>query len=349
VNAAHPAVDFLTDRVAVVMQDRPVVPLSSWLADVIRICAENGKGLQLITPGASRLTTALHAALDGPDTRWVVNTPDGHHDGRSGRPLGWTGDAFAPLDPPTLAPHFTNGSPPPAWHLTITLQVRHRVSEHVLLGGALGQLIARLTGQPPVGWGTAEPATQPWDRQGLTELCRERAPRRTWLCAVGAAARDDQAVVSGPVLATMVVSRPPDSVVETIRCTAVHTGELEAEALTQAVRELAAGYDIRQLLVQQAPGQADTTRASYWTGPATPLALLAGPEAIAGRPESDVADIGALMTARLGDKARAAYWYVLHAYGEDPAQAWSRLEQVVAHLNTPWLKADTPRSWGMPE
>jgi hypothetical protein len=349
VTAAHPAVDFLTDRVAVVMQDRPVVPLSSWLADVIRICAENGKGLQLITPGASRLTTALHTALDGPDTRWVVHTPDGHHDGHSGRPLGWTGAAFEPLDPPTLAPHFTTGPPPPAWHVTISLQVRHRASEGLVLGGALEQLITRITGHPPAGWGTAEPATQRWDRQSLTSLCRERAPRRTWLCVVGAASGGDGALVGGPVLATTVVSRPPESVLETIRCTAVAAEPLEAGALTPVVEELVAGYELRQLLVQQAPGQADVTHASHWTGLTTPLALLAGPEAIAGRAEKDLTGIGALATRRLGDRSRAAYWYELHTYGEDPAQGWSRLEQVVAHLSAPWLRSDTPRQWGDPE
>jgi hypothetical protein len=349
VTAAHPAVDFLTDRVAVVMQDRPVVPLSSWLADVIRICADNDKGLQLITPATSRLTTALSAALDGPDTRWVVHTPDGHHDGHSGRPLGWSGDAFRPVDPPTLAPHFADGPPPPAWHLTVTVQVRHRASAGLMLGGALEHLVTGLTGRPPAGWGTAEPATQLWDRQSLTGLCRERAPRRTWLCAVGAASAGGNAVVDGPVLATMVVSRPSGSVLETIRCTAVNSEAVQADALTPTVRELAAGYDVRQLLVQQAPGQADTTRASYWTGLSTPLALLAGPEVIAARPERDVAGIGALTATRLGDRSRSAYWYVLHTHGEDPAQAWSRLEQVVAHLSVPGLGADTPRRWGQPE
>ncbi|GGQ71325.1 DUF6177 family protein [Couchioplanes azureus] len=335
--AAHPAVDFLTDRVAVVMQDRPVVALSSWLADVIRICADNGKGLQLVTPVTSRLTTALYAALDGPDTRWVVHTPDGHHDGMSGRPLGWNGAAFVPSDPPGLSPHFTNGPAAPAWHLTLTMQIRHPASERLVLGGALDDLFVLLTGRPPAGWGTAEPATQPWDRTALTGLCRERAPRRTWLCAVGD---------SAPALATMVVSRPAESVLETIRCTLVYAEPLEADALTEAARSLSAGYDIRQALVQQAPGQADTTHASHWTGLSTPLALLAGPEAIAGRSPDDLRSIGGLDAARLDS---GAYWYALHSYGEDPAQGWNRLEQVVAHLSIPSLTPQTPRSWGQPE
>ncbi|OJF14940.1 DUF6177 family protein [Couchioplanes caeruleus] len=334
---AHPAVDVLTDRVAVVMQDRPVVALGSWLADVIRICADNGKGLQLVTPAATRLTTALYAALDGPDTRWVVHTPDGHHDGQSGRPLGWNGAAFVPVDPPALSPRFTDGPAAPAWHLTVTLQVRHPVSARLLLGGAMEDLFVQLTGRPPAGWGTAEPATQPWDRHTLTDLCRERAPRRTWLCAVGTGA---------PALATMVVSRPAESVLETIRCTVVRGEPLEADALTDAGRGLAAAYDVRQMLVQQAPGQADTTHASHWTGLGAPLALLAGAEAVAGRRGEDLRSVGAISASRLGS---GAYWYALHSYGEDPAQAWSRLEQVIAHLSIPSLSAQTPRRWGQPE
>ncbi|MEV6602407.1 DUF6177 family protein [Actinoplanes sp. NPDC051346] len=181
-------------------------------------------------------------------------------DGQSGRPLGWDGAAFVPLDPSGLAPHFTNGPQAPAWHLTITLQVRHPVSERLLLGGALEELFTQLTERPPAGWGTAEPATQPWDRHTLTDLCRERAPRRTWLCAVGDGA---------PALAAMVISRPGESVLETIRCTVVYTEPVEAHALTDTARNLSAAYDIRQLLVQQAPGQTDTTHASHWTGLST--------------------------------------------------------------------------------
>src|SRR4029450_13771056 len=52
VAAGHPAVDVLSDRVAVVLQDRPVVPLTAWLADAARTCAEAGRGLQGGAPPA---------------------------------------------------------------------------------------------------------------------------------------------------------------------------------------------------------------------------------------------------------------------------------------------------------
>ncbi len=339
--AAHPAVDFRTDRVAVVMQDRPVVPLSSWLADVIRICAANGKGLQLVTPAASRLTTALHQAFTGPDSRWVADGPGGHHDGHTGRRLGWTGDMFAPLDPAALAPAFTGGPPAPAWHHGITVQLRHRPVASLTLGGALEQLVTALTGAPPAGWGTAEPATQPWSRASVTELCRARAPRRTWICAVSSPSA--AGLVDGPVLATMVVSRTDSWVLETIRCTAVHSEPLPAGALLPVLAAL--GDDVRQALVQQVPGRPDATCAPQWTGLSTPVAILAGPEATEGRRPGDLTGVGELAHRWLG----RSLWYELRDPGEDPAQAWSRLEQVMAHLMTPALTADLPREWGQPE
>ncbi|HZA80953.1 MAG TPA: DUF6177 family protein, partial [Actinomycetes bacterium] len=111
---AHPAVDVVTGRVAVVLQDRPVVPLTAWLADAARQCAGSGRGLQVVTPPGSRLTTPLRFALDGPDTRWVVRDGGGScHDGLTGRLLHWDGGAFVPTPTgpgagPALAPGFAD-------------------------------------------------------------------------------------------------------------------------------------------------------------------------------------------------------------------------------------------------
>jgi hypothetical protein len=340
--SAHPAVDFRTDRVAVVMQDRPVVALASWLADVIRICAENDKGLQLVTPATSRLTTALYTALSGPHARWVVNTPDGHHDGRTGRPLGWNGDAFVPLEPATLAAAYTGGPPAPAWHHTIALQIRHRATAGLRLGGALEDTAVALTGRPPAGWGTAEPATQPWNRDTFTDLCRQRAPRRTWLCTVGLPGPAAGALVDGPLLATTVVSRTQGAVIETVRCTAVNSQPLPAAAFMPLMATLAGAYEVRHALVQEYPGEADASRAAHWTGLNTPVALLAGPEATAGRTDRELVAIGELSHTAVG----TSRWYELRDFGEDPARSWNRLEQVTAHLSTPDLNPDAPRAYG---
>ena len=41
-----------------------------------------------------------------------------------------------------------------------------------------------VTGAAPLGWGTAEPANQPWSAREVTEFCRERAPQPTALVVV---------------------------------------------------------------------------------------------------------------------------------------------------------------------
>ena len=49
--AAHPAVDIVTGRGAVLIQDRPLVPLSSWLTDVLARCAGTGQAVQSMADG----------------------------------------------------------------------------------------------------------------------------------------------------------------------------------------------------------------------------------------------------------------------------------------------------------
>lgn len=52
--AAQPAVDALTDKVAVIIQDRPVIAMTAWLSDAFRAAANAELGLQIVTsPGAT--------------------------------------------------------------------------------------------------------------------------------------------------------------------------------------------------------------------------------------------------------------------------------------------------------
>lgn len=56
----------LTEEAAVVVEDRPVVPFSPWLADALAAHARQGRGLQLVTPPGSRLTEAVATLLTAP-------------------------------------------------------------------------------------------------------------------------------------------------------------------------------------------------------------------------------------------------------------------------------------------
>jgi hypothetical protein len=89
VTVLHPAVDLITDKAAVVIQERPVVPLTSWLVDAATACAEARQGLQILTSADSRITLPLRTTLSEPKARWVVREPGdtGYFDGFSGIPL----------------------------------------------------------------------------------------------------------------------------------------------------------------------------------------------------------------------------------------------------------------------
>ncbi|NBE53821.1 DUF6177 family protein, partial [Streptomyces boluensis] len=51
---AQPAVDVLTPRAAVVINDRPLVPMTTWLSDILRIAADAERSLQIVTPPGTR-------------------------------------------------------------------------------------------------------------------------------------------------------------------------------------------------------------------------------------------------------------------------------------------------------
>jgi Family of unknown function (DUF6177) len=326
---AHPAVDVVTGRVAVVLQDRPVVPLTAWLADAARHCAGAGRGLQVVTPPASRLTTPLRFLLDGPDTRWVVSqTVSGTcHDGLTGRLLHWDGGAFAPTPPdpaggPALAPGFADRDAPAARRLVLDVRLRHPATATARLGGALEALCAALTGEPPRGWGTAEPATGPWDRDELTAFARRRAPAPTLLVAVGGGER--------PAVGTVRVSRAASGVDEAVTLVVGGSGEPPLAALPQAAETLAAAEPLVSLLAQVSQGPPDTTWAPRLAGLPVPVAMAVGADEVARLGLAHALAAPAPVAHRLGPSARPAVWFHL-GDGTTPA-GWERLTAVMGHL-----------------
>jgi hypothetical protein len=312
--------------VAVVLQDRPVVPLSAWLADAVRLCAGSGRGLQVVTPPAARLTTPLRLVLDGPDTRWVVRDGTGAtcYDGLSGRRLHWDGDAFvpAPAGPdagPALAPEFADPDGPGGRQLHLEVRLRHPATATARLGGALEILCAALAGGPPRGWGTAEPATEPWDRDQLTALARRRAPAPTLLVVVGGAER--------PAVGTLRVSRAASGVDETLTLV---VGGAQPDAVAAAAAELAAAEPLVSLLAQVCPGRSDATWAPRLAGLPVPVGMAVGPDEVA-RAGLDHALAAPVPVAHpLGDGPRPAVWFHL-GDGTTPA-GWERLTALLRHL-----------------
>src|SRR5699024_8464518 len=96
----HPAVSVATEKNAVLVQDRPVVPLSSWEVDAMAEFGRKGLGLQLVTASTSVITHALRWFLSRRGATWVVRTPDArYYDGFNGLPLSWEKDVGFVPDP----------------------------------------------------------------------------------------------------------------------------------------------------------------------------------------------------------------------------------------------------------
>ena len=186
----QPVVDVLTGSTAVVLADRPVLALTTWLSEVLRDTAESGRALQIVTPPHVRLSAPARATLLQPPNRWVVQDPDqGYYDGLSGAVLRWQGGTFAPAlgadGTASVAEAFGRTSPSAERQLLVAFRTTLPAQEDVVLGDGVETAWRALTGSPPAGWGTAEPVNLPWSAHRLTGLARDRAPDPTHLIVAG--------------------------------------------------------------------------------------------------------------------------------------------------------------------
>ncbi|MFD4754083.1 DUF6177 family protein [Streptomyces sp. NPDC058426] len=343
-----PAVDVLTPRALVVMQDRPVVPLSTWLADALRHAADGDRALQLVTPPASRLTLPLRTALRGLPHRWVVRDErQGLYDGLSGVRLRWSGGIFGPdLDErgaAILVEPFREPVAGAVRQLVLQARTRHHPDAELLLGGALEAVFRRLTGAAPRGWGTAEPAGNPWSRRQLTELARARAPRPTLLTVVGAGAlatvrvlrtregvEEDVTVVVGDTSTAGEGSRAGDGRgagagsdavgPDAVGPDAMGPDAVGPDAVEGVARELHARHGLVSLLASYRSGRADLTVPARFEAPPVPVRLLVPEDSARG-------GAGIPASVRLGAGTGAARLYRL-GDGSDAVAAWRALERL---------------------
>ncbi|MFF6874481.1 DUF6177 family protein [Streptomyces sp. NPDC012474] len=328
-----PAVDVLTATTAVVIQDRPLIAMTSWLSDALRSAAGAERALQIVTPPTARLTLPTRTALRGLPNRWVVQDPDhGYYDGLSGAVLHWKNGTFTPVHDEQgatrAAEAFTPAPDTGDRQLILTLRTRHPAGENLVLGHALETAFRHLTGAPPAGWSTAEPVNLPWSTRQLTDLARTRAPRPSWLVAVGHPTR--------PALATVRVLRTPGGVEEDITL-ALGYGSDETPPL-DAIEELATVLDTEHglftLLTTVRAARRDLTVPPSLEAPPVPVAFTLGSaeaEAI-GQARAGHPPLG-LMPTRLGLAGKPSLHYPL-GDGTDP-DAWSTFQHLIRHLFIP--------------
>ncbi|MFI9270239.1 DUF6177 family protein [Kitasatospora sp. NPDC052896] len=330
----HPAVDVLTERVAVVMQDRPMVALTSWLADAVRACLAEGRGLQLVTPGDTVLSLPTRMLLTGRDSRWVVRDESGgYYDGLSGAVLHWTDGAFQPVAAGPdgrvpVAAAFTAAAPADGTQLVLSLRTLHPADEQLVLGGAVEAAWRALTGAPPAGWGTAEPVGLPWSAAEFTELAHRRSPRATLALLVGAPDR--------PALATVRVARTTEGVEEDITLVIGHGPDEQPPlaALPELAAELTGSHRVRSLLAQRRTGRRDLGVPARFESIPVPLCFALGPDAVQQVGLSHARRPPIAATPRpLGPANRPGLLYPLEGHGGGaPGPAWTALEQLLRHL-----------------
>ncbi|WP_413752687.1 DUF6177 family protein [Streptomyces sp. R-74717] len=334
--AAQPAVDALTDKVAVVIQDRPVIAMTAWLSDAFRAAAHAELGLQIVTSPGATLSPAVRNSLSGWPSRWVVqDEEDGYYDGLSGAVLRWQNGLFAPVeaadpvpgDPRTpVAASYQEVANTGERQLAVSFRTVHPADDRLVLGGALESVWRELTGEAPAGWGTAEPANLPWSLRRLTDVAFERAPEPTWIVVVGSPDR--------PGLATVRISRTKAGVEEDVTLAFGYGPDEEPplDALPRAAEVLATRHHLQSMLVQLRKARRDLAVPPRFEGPGVPLAFVLGAEEVREMP-GDRARRTPLSEppVQLGPRSRPALYYPLPGDPSD-LSGWQDFERLMRHL-----------------
>ncbi|APC37996.1 hypothetical protein A9R04_26455 [Nocardiopsis dassonvillei] len=342
----HPAVTARTDRAVVVVQDRPLVPMSPWLVDTVAAHGREGLRLQVVTPSTSRLTHALHSVLADPTARWVVQAPDGaYYDGFSGVPLVWDEREAFVLDRSARAedgPHEAfraraedvegTGS-----HLLVELKAEHPADNGLVLGEAAELLAERLGGRAPALWGTSEPLPQEWNRAALTRLCRERAPGQTWFVFTGPpeGVREEGVL---PFCGTQRVMRTAHGVRESVSFAVARPAgeEHDLDALSSVVRTLTERDVLRTMTVRRAAGRPDLTHEPRWCGLPLPVGLAVGVEGVSSI-GTDRALSAPVRGVPFGPPLTPSVWYRV-GDGTEP-DGWQRFRELMDHLHPDGARA----------
>ncbi|MGW9137201.1 DUF6177 family protein [Streptomyces sp. NPDC055681] len=334
--AAQPAIDALTDKVAVVIQDRPVVAMTAWLSDAFRATADAELGLQIVTSPGTTLSPAVRNSLTGWPSRWVVQDErDGYYDGLSGAVLSWQNGMFAtvgaadatPDDPRTpVAASFKEFADTGERQLAISFRTVHPADDRLVLGGALESVWRELTGNPPAGWGTAEPANLPWSLRQLTDVAHDRSPAPTWVVVVGGPDR--------PGLATVRISRTTGGVEEDVTLAFGYGADEEppVDALPRVAEILATRHHLQSMLIQLRKARRDLAVPPRFEGPGVPVAFVLGAEEVREMP-GDRARRTPLSepAVQLGPKTRPALYYPLPGDPSD-LSGWQDFERLMRHL-----------------
>ncbi|WP_405058949.1 DUF6177 family protein [Kribbella sp. NBC_01505] len=330
-----PGVDLITDKVAVVMQDRPVVGMSAWLSDALVAAKMEDRDVQLVTSTKATLTWPVRSMLfRGRYSRWVVTTGSGESfDGITGVRLKWNGDMFVPraavpagestsdIHPDFVVMEDLNGI------LQVTVRVRHKPVAATELGRVAELLFNRTTGAGPAGWSTSEPVTQPWSTEALTEYCRGRAPEPTWLVVTGQPGKELK-----PAVGTLEARRGRSGLDETVSLAIGQPGKdfPALGVIGDLIDEVADHFELISATVLGGNGSSDGTYQPRFVGMTCPVGLAFGNEAVEASSLEDMLAVEGINAQAIGPVHTPAVWYPV-GDGRDPS-AWERYATVVKKM-----------------
>jgi Family of unknown function (DUF6177) len=315
-----PAADRITAEAVVVEQGRAVVGLSSWLADAVVAANSSDRLLQVVTPPDARITYPLELLFAEGGAQWVIRDGvGGFRDGFTGLGVGWNGLRFVPLDGDVPEPDHSRD--PGAGSIELQISTLHPASDGLQLGGSTEAAALALTGARPVGWGTGEPATQPWSTRQVTEICHDRSPEPTALVVVGGEP-------GRRMVGRLKSERVSTGVLEEVRLAGPAATAVGQDAIDGLVEDLAG--TARSMIVAVHPTRSGGTRPAEPSLPATPYGILIGPTVLADRGVDHARQAPASVVRVLGRRSGdPACWCRLDG---EPGAAFGRLGAVLRHF-----------------
>lgn len=307
-----------TSEAIVVEQFRDVVPASTWLVDAAKSAVDSGRVLQLVTGERSGLTFPLESLLGDARAGWVVRDANGgHRDGFLGLPLDWNGTRFVPEAGATIPP--PRKYSPGSGDLEVQISTPFPAGEPLRLGKSTEIVMRALTGAGPLGWGVAEPVTEPWSAADVSAHCFARAPRPVSLVVVGKG-----------MTGRLRVSRVDDDVVEELHISGPAAGSVDTRRIEDLAAECAG--TARRMTVGAAPGRTHGVRSTIPAPPALPYGVLFGHELVSAVGVAHAHRTPAARVRLLGAGDRKAVWCRFDGGASTP---FEQLTDILHHYATP--------------
>ncbi|WP_167398992.1 DUF6177 family protein [Arthrobacter pityocampae] len=315
----HPF-DYATGGLCAVLQDKPIVSLSSWIARGYTAAAASGRQFAVLTPSSATLTLPLTTLLSGPGCRWIATSPTNTlYDGFTGQALEFSSDGVVPRTGPEVESSFLLAEPRPSGYLHVRAETVHQASLSARVGSFTEAVFSALTGAEPVAWGLHEPVSESWDAEAVSSFTYTRSPRSTRLVVLGAPGAGSSSPI--PTIGVLTVERTADAVVESLEVLAESDDPRPAAEL-QAMAEILHAARARTALIGHGVGFTGLTRPARFTGSTVPAVALFGPEALAATGAARAAELADESggDARLLGSAPVRSLAVLYAQEEIPGR-----------------------------